>query len=71
MIDNILTLPQAAKTAGVHPRTVRRWIDDGHVNATKHGVNFAVDAASLQRYLITAPVKKGKPQRGNGQRGNG
>lgn len=31
MPDDLLTVRQAAEACHVHPQTVRRWIDEGHI----------------------------------------
>ena len=42
-----LTATEAARVAGVHPRTIRRAIAAGHLSAPKHDGAYQIDPAAL------------------------
>jgi len=35
MKDDLLTVREAAEACHVHPQTVRRWIEEGHITAVR------------------------------------
>jgi excisionase family DNA binding protein len=43
----MLTVPQAARRVGRNPETVRRWIRQGKLRATKVGTQHIIDEAEL------------------------
>lgn len=52
-----LTLSQASKLLGVHPATLRQWVDAGEVPSFRTpGGHRRFDAAELRRFLIQAGV---------------
>ncbi len=55
-VENILTIPEAAKELGVHRVTIYRWIDKGIVHPFRVG---------RQVFLTTDEVKALKEQRAN------
>lgn len=50
----MLTVPEAAKLLGRHPETVRRWIREGKLPATKVGTQHVIDEADLALIRGTA-----------------
>jgi excisionase family DNA binding protein len=47
----ILTVPEAARRAGRHPETIRRWIREGKLRAHKVGTQHVLDEADLAEVL--------------------
>jgi excisionase family DNA binding protein len=47
----MLTVPQAAKRVGRNPETVRRWIREGKLKASKVGTQHVIEEADLQATL--------------------
>jgi excisionase family DNA binding protein len=43
----MLTVPEAAKRIGRNPETVRRWIREGKLRATKVGTQHVIDEDEL------------------------
>jgi excisionase family DNA binding protein len=43
----MLTVPEAARRAGVTPGTIRRWIREGRLRARKPGTQHLIDDANL------------------------
>lgn len=43
----MLTVPEAARRAGKNPETVRRWIREGKLRASKVGTQHVIDEADL------------------------
>ena len=46
-----LTVPEAARRVGRDPSTVRRWIRQGRLKATKEGVHQVVEAGDIDALL--------------------
>jgi excisionase family DNA binding protein len=44
----MLTIPDAARRAGRHPETIRRWIRSGRLRARKIGTQHVIDEADLE-----------------------
>lgn len=57
--ERTLTVPEAARRAGRDPETIRRWVRDGRLRATKVGVRLLIDeddlALRLESSVIPAP----------------
>ncbi len=57
----MLTVPEAARRVGKNPETVRRWIREGKLRATKVGTQHVIDENDLraaiddQAEVLTAP----------------
>ena len=52
--DTLMSVDDAARLAEVHPRTIRKWIQRGHVQAWQghcRGEPLRVDIASLWVYI--------------------
>jgi excisionase family DNA binding protein len=47
----MLTVPEAAIKVGRNPETVRRWIRDGRLRATKIGTQHFIDENDLEIFL--------------------
>jgi excisionase family DNA binding protein len=47
----MLTVPEAAKKVGRNPETVRRWIREGRLPATKFGTQHLIDENDLEMFL--------------------
>lgn len=45
-----LTTAEAAGRLGIKPRSVNWLIKHGHIAATKHGRDYAIDADEVERY---------------------
>lgn len=45
----MLTVPEAARRAGRHPETIRRWIREGRLRAHKVGTQHVIEADDLAR----------------------
>ena len=43
----MLTVPQAAKRTGRNPETIRRWIREGRLRATKAGTQHLIEEQDL------------------------
>ena len=43
----MMTVPEVAKRIGKHPETIRRWIRDGKLPATKIGTQHVIDEDDL------------------------
>jgi excisionase family DNA binding protein len=50
----MLTVPQAARRAGRNPETVRRWIREGRLRATKIGTQHIIEEVDLDAVLDDA-----------------
>ena len=44
----MLTVPQAAKRIGRNPETIRRWIREGKLRASKVGTQHVIEERDLQ-----------------------
>jgi len=47
----MITVPEAAKRAGKDPETIRRWIRNGRLPATKIGTQHVIEEADLEPLL--------------------
>jgi excisionase family DNA binding protein len=47
----MLTVPEAAKTAGRDPETIRRWIRSGKLRARKIGTQHVIEEGDLATML--------------------
>ncbi len=52
----MLTVPEAARRIGRNPETVRRWIREGKLRATKVGTQHVIDEADLQATVEDAEM---------------
>lgn len=43
-----MTVPEAARRTGRNPETIRRWIREGRLRATKVGTQHVIDEAELE-----------------------
>lgn len=50
----MLTVPQAAKRVGRNPETVRRWIREGRLRASKVGTQHVIEEADLEAIVDDA-----------------
>jgi len=48
----MLTVPEAARRARRNPETIRRWIREGKLRATKVGTQHILDAKDLDAMLL-------------------
>ena len=44
----MLTVPQAARRTGRNPETIRRWIREGKLRASKVGTQHVIDERDLE-----------------------
>jgi excisionase family DNA binding protein len=49
--DHVLTVPEAARRAHRNPETVRRWIREGKLHATKVGTQLVLEERDLAAFL--------------------
>ncbi len=49
-----ITVPEAARRIGRNPETVRRWIREGRLPATKVGTQHVIDEEDLELALESA-----------------
>jgi excisionase family DNA binding protein len=47
----MLTVPEAARRAGRNPETIRRWIRERKLRASKVGTQHVIDEVELDRLL--------------------
>lgn len=47
----MLTVPEAARRAGKNPETIRRWIREGKLRASKVGTQHVLDEQDLDAIL--------------------
>lgn len=52
----MLTVPEAARRIGRNPETVRRWIREGKLRATKVGTQHVIEEADLQATVEDAEM---------------
>lgn len=52
---DVLSTEQAAGLAGVTPKTVRTWIEDGTLPASRRGRRLAIRRSDLDAYLSGSP----------------
>ena len=50
----MLTVPEAARRVGRNPETIRRWIREGKLRATKVGTQHVLEEADLVEMLRDA-----------------
>ncbi len=50
----MLTVPEAARRAGRNPETVRRWIREGRLRASRVGTQHVIDEADLEAVIADA-----------------
>ena len=51
MNENYLTIDQAANKLGVHPKTIRRYINSGKISAQKISGSWRINPESLDVYI--------------------
>jgi excisionase family DNA binding protein len=47
----MLTVPQAARRTGRNPETIRRWIREGKLHASKVGTQHVIEERDLETVL--------------------
>lgn len=60
MLDEWLSVSEAAKLSGYHPEYIRRLIRDGEIEARKFSIVWQVRTQSLLDYLENAQSKEDK-----------
>jgi excisionase family DNA binding protein len=58
----MLTTQQAAQLAGVARITILKWIERGHLPATKYGRDWLIDERDLDAYR-QSPKTLGRPRK--------
>lgn len=48
----MMTVPEAARRVGRNPETVRRWIREGRLRASKVGTQHVIDEDDLDAMLV-------------------
>lgn len=51
MVNDFLTIDQVSEKLGIHPKTVRRYINSGKISAQKIGGSWRINPESLNIYL--------------------
>jgi len=64
-VATMLTVPEAARRIGRHPETIRRWIREGKLRATKVGTQHVIEELALQamvedRDVLPLPARWGR-----------
>ena len=62
-IDDYMNVRQAARQLGVHPETVKRWIWDGKLLATKLGNAWFIDRSQLEIFRNNYNFSRGNFKR--------
>jgi excisionase family DNA binding protein len=60
MLDEWLSVSEAAQLSGYHPEYIRRLIRDGEIEARKFSIVWQVRRESLSRYIENASSKEDK-----------
>jgi excisionase family DNA binding protein len=65
----MLTVPQAAKRTGRNPETIRRWIREGKLRASKVGTQHVIEERDLQAVepAETLPLPEGFQRTASGE----
>ena len=58
----MLTVPEAARRAGRHPETIRRWIREGRLIAHKVGTQHVIETADLDEVTGATGHRTGEAQ---------
>ena len=58
----MLTVPEAARRAGRHPETIRRWIREGRLRAHKVGTQHVIEPDDLAQVTGSAQHRTGEVQ---------
>ena len=56
-----LTVPEAARRTGRNPETIRRWIREGRLRASKVGTQHIIDEHDLGELITAATGVAAKP----------
>lgn len=56
-----LTVPEAARRTGRNPETIRRWIREGRLRASKVGTQHVIDERDLGDLIGAATETGGAP----------
>ena len=56
-----LTVPEAAKRTGRNPETIRRWIREGRLRASKVGTQHVIDERDMGELLGATTEARGTP----------
>lgn len=62
----MLTVPEAARQAGRHPETIRRWIREGRLRAHKVGTQHVIEPADLLEFIGAPGHRAGETAGGYG-----
>lgn len=54
----MITVPQAARRTGRNPETIRRWIREGRLRASKVGTQHVIDEADLDALVVEEIVER-------------
>ena len=66
---NLLTVPEVAEWARVHPKTVYRWIKEGELEAIQFGPRtFRVPEDAINKFLLKTGNGKKNALTGSGGR---
>lgn len=61
MSSSFLTVDQAAERLSLHPKTVRRFIREGRLKATRIGKSYRILASDLARLAGGSPARGSAP----------
>jgi excisionase family DNA binding protein len=66
---NLLTVPEVAEWARVHPKTVYRWIKQGKLEAIQFGPRtFRVPEDAISKFLLKTGNRRKNALTGSGER---
>ncbi len=63
MTDEFLTVAEVAALLKLNPQTVRNWIDNGTLPATKVGRRVRITRAELNAFIEAGAIMPGEPKR--------
>jgi excisionase family DNA binding protein len=56
---NLLTVPEVAEWARVHPKTVYRWIREGRLESSQFGPRvYRIPEVGIRQFLLRAGIDK-------------
>jgi len=62
LVDDWLTVTQAAELSGYHPERIRELLRQGNIEGKKFGPLWVVSRSSLKNYIIAAKKSGDKRQ---------
>lgn len=59
----VMSTTEAGHRYGIHPETLRRWIDAGRLPAVKVGRTYVLEAKDVEAALAERPKRTGRPRK--------